>query len=354
MKHWRFFALVLITMLGAGAPAYSQTFVFIYPEIDGNTNDGFDDPTPVMSDITGLATTLGADRRAAFEAAAATWAPFLDVTVPIRIRATFSSQGGSSSGAPLGAAGPERVFANFPGRPLPDTWFASAQADQLQGSDIDPSIPDITTDFNQDVDGTFVLGSSTWYYGVDGNPPPGDLDFFSTVLHEIGHGLGFLVVYNLNTGALAGGFPSMYLRRLVEPTTTPSTMATMANFQRLSAQVSGNVFWVGTAAVAEFGSAVPMFAPNPVQLGSSISHWDTSLFPNELMEPFKTVPILTPGLEIAAFEDLLWPLQGGGDPSPPPAIPPGAPVGGATGLALLAILLAAFGFAMLRQRGPAA
>ena len=28
-----------------------------------------------------------------------------------------------------------------------------------------------------------------------------------------------------------------------------------------------------------------MFAPNPVQGGSSVSHWDQSLFPNQLMEP---------------------------------------------------------------------
>ena len=28
-----------------------------------------------------------------------------------------------------------------------------------------------------------------------------------------------------------------------------------------------------------------MFAPNPIQTGSSVSHWDTSLFPNQLMEP---------------------------------------------------------------------
>lgn len=28
-----------------------------------------------------------------------------------------------------------------------------------------------------------------------------------------------------------------------------------------------------------------LFAPNPVQLGSSISLWDTSAYPNQLMEP---------------------------------------------------------------------
>jgi len=28
-----------------------------------------------------------------------------------------------------------------------------------------------------------------------------------------------------------------------------------------------------------------MYTPNPLQSGSSVSHWDTSAFPNLLMEP---------------------------------------------------------------------
>jgi len=28
-----------------------------------------------------------------------------------------------------------------------------------------------------------------------------------------------------------------------------------------------------------------MYAPNPYQSGSSVSHWDVSMFPNQLMEP---------------------------------------------------------------------
>jgi hypothetical protein len=28
-----------------------------------------------------------------------------------------------------------------------------------------------------------------------------------------------------------------------------------------------------------------MYAPNPFQSGSSVSHWDISAFPNQLMEP---------------------------------------------------------------------
>jgi hypothetical protein len=29
-----------------------------------------------------------------------------------------------------------------------------------------------------------------------------------------------------------------------------------------------------------------LYSPDPVELGSSISHWDTIAFPNQLMEPF--------------------------------------------------------------------
>ena len=30
---------------------------------------------------------------------------------------------------------------------------------------------------------------------------------------------------------------------------------------------------------------VRLYAPNPVEFGSTVSHWDTSLSPNQLMEP---------------------------------------------------------------------
>jgi hypothetical protein len=31
---------------------------------------------------------------------------------------------------------------------------------------------------------------------------------------------------------------------------------------------------------------VRMYSPNPLEPGSSVSHWDTSAAPNQLMEPF--------------------------------------------------------------------
>ncbi len=61
--------------------------------------------------------------------------------------------------------------------------------------------------------------------------------------------------------------------------------------------------------------SILLYTPDPVQPGSTISHWDTSAFPNLLMEPAINpgLPFLgldvTPGL----MEDMGWPLtsQGG-------------------------------------------
>ena len=41
--------------------------------------------------------------------------------------------------------------------------------------------------------------SLDWYYGTDGNCPFWKQDLVSCALHEIGHGLGFYSVANINT-----------------------------------------------------------------------------------------------------------------------------------------------------------
>ncbi|HKV68508.1 MAG TPA: FlgD immunoglobulin-like domain containing protein, partial [Gaiellales bacterium] len=52
---------------------------------------------------------------------------------------------------------------------------------------------------------------------------------------------------------------------------------------------------------------VKMFAPNPFQSGSSVSHWDVSCTPNLLMEPAIN-PDLTDSIDLAdaMFRDLGW------------------------------------------------
>ena len=56
---------------------------------------------------------------------------------------------------------------------------------------------------------------------------------------------------------------------------------------------------------------VRLYAPNPVQPGSSISHWDTSATPNLLMEPFinsDLAPSFDLDLTPYLFEDIGWVL----------------------------------------------
>jgi hypothetical protein len=51
-----------------------------------------------------------------------------------------------------------------------------------------------------------------------------------------------------------------------------------------------------------------MYAPNPLEPGSSISHWDVSAFPNLLMEPALSLDLAPDVVDLTrfAFMDLGW------------------------------------------------
>src|SRR5207247_10449881 len=55
---------------------------------------------------------------------------------------------------------------------------------------------------------------------------------------------------------------------------------------QLGSSVNATLFSDQTALAGTDSAGRPlMFAPSPVQSGSSVSHWDTSLTPNQVMEP---------------------------------------------------------------------
>ncbi len=325
MQRW--FLLIWSSALFIGAiipsPSIAQPATTItVVNLDG-AGEGFNDLTAVAPVGGNSGTTLGAQRLNAFQFAANIWAGLLSSAVVIRVGAKFDPQFCDANSAVLGSARPESVHANFAGAPVTNTWYPQALANSLRGIDLNPGVDDISTTFNSSI-GTTCPFPQVWYYGLDRNAPANTNDFVTVVLHELGHGLGFTSGVTLGTGAKLAGLDDAYMR-LLEDHSTGILYPQMTDAQRVSASTNtGNLHWTGANVVGASGvltagrhpsGHVQMFAPNPQQGGSSVSHFDTALEPNQLMEPSYTGPNHNVGLALNLMQDLGWVLSG--TPIPP-------------------------------------
>jgi len=289
------FGVFLSGALLVGAPLHAATIVV--NNLDAGSGTGFDDPTPVAPVTGNPATTLGAQRLAAFQAAADDWGATLVSSVTIVIDAEMSALSCTQNSAILGYAGPTGfIFRDFPGAPVPGTWFPQALHNAIRGFDGDPGRADVGAEFNQNIGQPGCLQALGWSYVIGAPAPAGTLPFTDTVLHEIAHGVGFLSFVDLQSGQLLGGFSDQYTRYLLDETPSPTLWTVLSNAGRAnSATDTGNLTWTGpnvanVAALLTSGhhgvsARVRMYAPSSLQPGSSVSHWDTVLSPNEIMEP---------------------------------------------------------------------
>ncbi len=296
--------------------ATAHSTVITVVNLDG-ANEGFNDPNPANAASTAGGNsggTLGAQRLIAFQYAANIWASLLSSPIEIKIDANLDPLTCSATSATLGAAGARTVHRDFAGAPLPNTWYPQALANSLAAMDIDAGTSDIRAIFNS-VIGTTCVFPLVWYYGLDGTPPAGSLDFVSVVLHELGHGLGFQSFVDLASGTKLIGLDDVFSLNL-ENHSNSKRYPEMTDAERVNAsRNSGNLHWVGPNVLAASGNLtagahasghVQMYAPNPQQFGSSVSHFDTAVTPNELMEPFYTGATQDVGLTLEAFVDLGW------------------------------------------------
>ncbi len=155
-----------------------------------------------------------------------------------------------------------------------------------------------------EIDATVDFGYP-WNFS-DGPPGGTEFDFVSVIVHELTHGLGFASL-TLPTGQSqfsnstppANTFATFdqFLRR--GSSGVPLWGGSPVAFQGNSADlVSDDVEWSGPAGNAAFApaDAPPIFAPNPYNQGSSISHWDSAIPGGAVM-----VPTIAPGFQLREY-----------------------------------------------------
>ena len=228
--------------------------------------------------------------KASFQAAVDIWSHLVASRVPISVEAVST---GLDPGV-LGQAGPTDFVAL--GRDglggTAKTYYPLALANALVGRDLSPG-SDITAEF--DTTATDV------YYGTDGQAS-GKYDFETVVLHELGHGLGFLGSMDVDAsgyGTWGGGprqpDPTVYDRFAVRSggTIQGKRLLSYVNGSLAlgDALTSGDVYWDGAHGKAAYNGRPPrLYAPRTWEPASSYSHLSTADFPpadiNSLMTAF--------------------------------------------------------------------
>ena len=261
--------------------------------------------------------TVPSVARPAVQAAVDIWSENFASTVPINVNVKWGS---SSSYGVLASASAKNNFSNFNGAPDKTLYYASALANALAGRDLDPTSPEIEIS---------ITSNAPWYYGTDGNCPARSFDLVSVILHEMGHGLGFV----------SGNYyePFSGFGRVDQPTPFDA-YAQLPDGRRLADMPSpsleagkamtSDLFWSGENAIkANNGVKPKLYTPSIYEAGSSISHLDEATFSKSVDNAVMT-PNLDSGevfhlpgpLVLAMFEDMRQRPPAGiaaGTPQPP-------------------------------------
>lgn len=315
-------SVYLAFALFIAASAQAADFVIINNDAPGV---GFNDTTPVSPVGSNPETTLGAQRLFAVEFVAGIWGALLESPVTIAVETQWVDLECDETSAVLGFAGPSLVFRDFTSAPVANTWYPVALANSLAGADLEPPDPDITMSININLDGdSGCLGGATWYLGLDGNKPGGSVDIVPLVLHELGHGLGFTSFVNGEDGSRLQDRNDTYMLNLRD-TEAGADWSAMSDAERAaSATNDPNLVWIGANVTANAGDFVGdpsafsngflrMYAPDPLEPGSSVSHWAAGPWVL-LMEPSLSGLLFNEvDLTIDLFGDIGWQTAVGTD-----------------------------------------
>ena len=253
-------------------------------------------------------TGFSPEAEAAFQYAVEIWASILQSPVPIRIDAKLAVM----EPGLLGGAEVDKLHS------VNGIWFPDALADALAGFDKNPGQPDISITFNSDIN---------WYLGTDGHTPNYRYDFVTIVLHEIGHGLGFISEAWIEidasatwVGLLRAGdpaVPGVYDSFVVNSSGTSILTFEDPSVALLWQLIHNDLFWNGTNGVAASSGKRPkLYAPALWDEGSSYSHLSEATYPagtlNSLMTSAASYAeaIHDPGpIALGMLADMGWTLN---------------------------------------------
>jgi len=178
------------------------TFTYLY---SSDPTDGFNSTAaPAADSGCNAGETLGTCRRRALEFVAAYWGSLLQSNVPIVANVSMPQVAADCGNRPpyYGAAGPGYLIASVPDAPNADTLYPAALANALAGVDLVPSSNDIVVLLNEGADHGCEGTWAGWWYGTAAATPIPEnrISMFAVMLHEFGHGLGFMAGYDTATG----------------------------------------------------------------------------------------------------------------------------------------------------------
>ena len=241
----------------AGNIAFNLTFA----DVTSNTNVGFDDPA------------LGATR----QLTALTVANYLNdvlnastgAVIDIDFKVSQTDGGGFlASAGTFWFSSPNQYNGGF-------TWtHITTGVDPLAG----------TADIQCTVDFGYTWNSDF------GAPTGSEYDLASVLLHEFTHGLGFVSLADANgNSSISGGSPGVFsflTDQLMRQTGSLDLWNSSFAFAGSSADLRSNdVYFTGSNATTANGGTNPrIYAPGTFSTGSSLSHWNTTTFPNSVMK----------------------------------------------------------------------
>jgi hypothetical protein len=234
---------------------------------------GFNDTTPAAPVGGNMGTTLGEQRMNVYRHVANIWEQALQSDVTITVSAGWEALSCNANSAVLGSAGAWNIWHDFPNSE-PGTWYPQALANKLAAENLSDGNSDgtgfdnvdIKTQFNINLGAPDCLAGSGFYLGLDGNAGS-QINFATTLLHELGHGLGFSVLsvqtssgFRINAAGTAftsTGLPSIWERFMYDNTANKSWLNMTSAERKGSAVNPLKLAWTGPNVVA----GAPMLQP---------------------------------------------------------------------------------------------